>query len=125
MDTYQHPVSTSATLVSSDNSPRSSLSQTNRLSGTHFVDIEPSSHAEKHHHQHQKPTRRGSTASRASHLAEDDIYPDLTEEERQLKREHTLEQLKQVYSKHADDGELEQPNDAASLKDVDPELVTW
>ncbi|KAI5805392.1 major facilitator superfamily domain-containing protein [Peziza echinospora] len=108
-------MSTSNTLVSGD-SPRSSASQDSR----HFVDLEASRNT-------TIPRRKGSTASNASRQrAEDEIYPDMTEEQRNLKRTQTLEEVKKIYSrKHNADGELDAPDDAGSLVDVDPELVTW
>ncbi|KAF8477539.1 major facilitator superfamily domain-containing protein [Kalaharituber pfeilii] len=70
--------------------------------------------------------RRGSITSSKSHQAEKDICPELSEEERNLKREQTLEELKKVYSRRTEnEGELDAPDDARDLRSVDPELVTW
>lgn len=73
--------------------------------------------------QNLKAARRG---SQASHMTEKDIYPDMTEEERNIQREKTLEELRRVYSeRHEREGELDAPDDGADLAAVDPELVTW
>ena len=101
---------------STSNSPRSSSSILSGEQGTHYVDLEAQPQA-------LRKDRRG---SQASHKTEKDIYPDLTEEERELQREKTLEELKKVYSERAErEGELDAPDDAADLAAVDPELVTW
>lgn len=82
----------------------------------HYVDIEAQTRS-------GGLRRQGSVASR---LSEKDIYPDLNEEERQLRREQTLEELRSVYSRRTQtEGELDAPDDAADLAVVDPELVTW
>lgn len=73
--------------------------------------------------QASKLARRGSQDSR---MTEKDIYPDMSEEERKIQREKTLEELKRVYSERVErEGELDAPDDAADLAKVDPELVTW
>ena len=97
-----------------NSSPRSSISVLSGepAAGTHYLDLEAqnTSHA-------PRPRRYSS---------EKEIYPDMTEEERSLKRERTLEELKRVYSKRVEqEGELDPPDDAGSLKGVDPELITW
>jgi len=102
---------------STPTSPRSSSSILSGQEGTLYVDLEAQPQAVR------TTERRG---SQASHMAEKDIYPDLTEEERELQREKTLEELKRVYSKRAEkEGELDAPDDGADLAVVDPELVTW
>jgi len=101
---------------STSNSPRSSSSILSGEQGTHYVDLESQPQA-------LRKERRG---SQASHMTEKDIYPDMTEQERELQREKTLEELKKVYSERAErEGELDAPDDAADLAAVDPELVTW
>lgn len=59
-------------------------------------------------------------------MTEKDIYPDMSEEERNIQREKTLEELKRVYSERAGrEVELGAPDDGADLAAVDPELITW
>jgi len=84
--------------------------------GLHYADLEARPQA-------SKPVRRGSQASR---MTEKEIYPDMSEEERNIQREKTLEELKRVYSERAGRvGELGALDDGADLAEVDPELVTW
>ena len=98
------------------NSSRSSSSVFSGEQGLHYVDLEARPQA-------SKPVRRGSQASR---MTEKEIYPDMTEEERNIQREKTLEELKRVYSERAvREQELGALDDGADLATVDPELVTW
>ena len=98
-------------------SPGSSNSALDGLNGHYFVDLESQQHE-------LQPI--GRTSSRGSHLSEREVYPDMTDDERQLRRHQTLEELREVYSRRTQrEGEIDAPNDGGSLKDIDPELVTW
>lgn len=98
------------------NSSRTSSSILSEEQGLHYVDLEARPQA-------SKGARRG---SQASYMTEEVIYPNMSEVERNLQREKTLEELRRVYSERAQrEGELDAPDDAADLAAVDPELVTW
>ncbi|KAL7267213.1 hypothetical protein RUND412_010208 [Rhizina undulata] len=84
---------------------------------THYIDLEAQSGACKF-----RP-RSGSTSSA---VTEKDFYADLPENERSLRREETLQELRTIYSRQTEnEGELDPPDDASEFKNIDPELVTW
>jgi hypothetical protein len=111
--------SLSASSTTSSNSSSSKIIGEGGHSGTHYIDLEaqggPSTYK-----------ARGRGASVSSAITQKDIYCDLSTKDANLRRQETLQELRSVYSRRTEnEGELDAPDDASELKNIDPELVTW
>ena len=72
----------------------------------------------------RRPADRQFSISSAATLK--DVYGDLPERERSLRRQETLQELRSVYSRQTESlGELDAPDDASEFRAIDPELITW
>lgn len=109
----------SASTVASSNSSSSKTVGEGEHSGTHYIDLEAQSGPSTY-------KARGRGASVSSAVTQKDIYQDLSEEDANLRRQETLQELRSVYSRRTEnEGELDAPDDASEFKNIDPELVTW